>query len=155
MQEWRELVERIQDELHYLQDEVDAVSPLLKKLELIEPDEVEIRAVGATLHAFYGGVERILTIIAKRFDPPIADGRRWHRALLDQATTETEWRPRVISSGLHARLVEYLGFRHVFRHNYPGTLRWVQCGSLFRALGITCSQLEQEIAAFLENRVEQ
>lgn len=150
LQEWHEVVERVQEELQSLQEEIDAVGPLLRKLTQVEPDEVEMRAAAATLHAFYSGVERLLLVIARRCDASTPQSIRWHRELLDQVALPTDSRPRVISSQLHSQLIEYLGFRHVFRHNYSGTLRWAQCVGLVQALEETCSRLQQEVLAFIE-----
>lgn len=110
LKEWADFVERITDEIELLHQEVDAIQPLADKLQLIDPDPVELRAAAASLHAFYSGIERVLLL-----------------------------------------LVEYLGFRHVFRHNYPETLRWTQCSSLFRSMSDVFSQFRTEVEAFLES----
>ena len=151
LKEWSDFVERITDEIELLHQEVDAIRPLADKLQLMDPDPVELRAAAASLHAFYNGIERVLLLLVRRLDSTVPTGIRWHRELLDQAADSTRNRPAIISNGPKEPLVEYLGFRHVFRHNYPGTLRWAQCSSLFRSMSDVLSQFRTEVEAFLEN----
>ncbi len=150
MNEWADLVRRITDEIELLDEEVDAVRPLADKLRKADPDPVELRAAAATLHAFYSGIERILLLLVRQRDTTLPSGIRWHRELLDQAADGTGNRTAIISDELRATLVEYLGFRHVFRHNYPGTLRWAQCSTLFRPMPEVLRRFRSEVNAFLD-----
>jgi hypothetical protein len=150
LKEWSEFVERIHDEIELLNQEVEAVRPLADKLQLMDPDPVELRAAAATLHAFYSGIERVLLLLVRRLDSTLPSGVRWHRQLIDQASVFTENRMAIISHDLREKLVEYLGFRHVFRHNYPGTLRWEQCSTLFRSLPDVLGRFRTEVESFLE-----
>ncbi|MFO8063396.1 MAG: hypothetical protein R6V29_02045 [Spirochaetia bacterium] len=151
MNEWHEFEERVHDELELLSDEISAVAPLTRKLQQHEPDPIELRAAATTLHAFYNGVERILVQIMRRFDDSIPNSTRWHRELLDQAIESTSDRSAIVGSELHDSLVDYLGFRHVFRHNYPATLRWRQCKSLFHRLEQVHEEFRLEIEQFLDS----
>ena len=89
---------------------------LLGELEH-EFDLVELRAAATTLHAFYNGVERIFSIIAKYVDREDLTGRRRHRELLQRMTLPSENRNAVIETELADKLLDYLGFRHRFRHS--------------------------------------
>ena len=151
LKKWSDFVERIADEQDLLHKEVDAIRPLADKLQVTDPDPVELRAAAASLHAFYSGIERVLLLLVRRLDPALPSGIRWHRELLDQAADNTNNRTAIISDGLKERLVEYLGFRHLFRHNYPGTLRWAQFSSLFRSMSDVFCQFRTEVEAFLES----
>jgi hypothetical protein len=48
LKEWSEFGERIHDEIDLLNQEVEAVRPLADKLQLMDPDPVELRAAAAT-----------------------------------------------------------------------------------------------------------
>lgn len=150
MNEWADLLERITDEIELLNEEVDAVRPLADKLRVVDPDPVELRAVAATLPAFYSGIERIVLLLVRRRDTVLPSGIRWHRELLDQAAGGAGSKTAIISQELKATLVEYLGFRHVFRHNYPGTLRWAQCGTLFRSMPEVLRRFRIEVDTFFD-----
>ncbi len=149
MNEWPEFEERVTDELESLDDELSAIAPLRAKLRQADPDPVELRAAATTLHAFYNGVERILIQIVRHFDDSIPNSISWHRELLNQAVEATSGRSAILSAELHNQLVDYLGFRHVFRHNYPATLRWMQCKPLFQRLEQVHEAFRAEIEGFL------
>ena len=146
-----ETSEKLKTELEDLQSEISAVGPLLDKLEVSQPDGVEIRAVATTLHAFYNGVERIFLIIAKGIDDQVPQSVHWHRELLDQMKDSTERRAPVVDEKLHERLVEYLGFRHFFRHSYPMQLNW----QLMEGLTKNLRKIHEELAASLKGFIEE
>lgn len=58
MSESPELRDAVDGELKDLVAELDSVQPLLDKVFAAEPDAIELRAIAATLHAYYNGVER-------------------------------------------------------------------------------------------------
>jgi hypothetical protein len=119
-----DLVSAILVELASIQDEMNAVHPLLFKLKRAEPDEIELRAVGATLHSFYTGIERILLLVANHLDESVPNSPRWHRDLISQMSRSTNRRAEILSSELALQFTDYLAFRHVFRHSYSNQLRW-------------------------------
>ncbi len=137
LSELDKLIRSVELELAEMNEELEAVGPLLNLLERRKPDLVELRAVATTLHAFYNGVERIFTIIAKHVDGEDLTGRRWHRELLQRMTLPSENRNAVIEMELADKLLDYLGFRHRFRHSYPGTLHWNQMAGLVSDLETT------------------
>lgn len=151
MNEWHKFEERVTDELQSLDEELSAIAPLRAKLRQTDPDPIELRAAATTLHAFYNGVERLLMHVSRRFDDSIPTGISWHRELLNHAAEATSDRSAVLSAGLHNELLDYLGFRHVFRHNYPATLRWRQCKSLFQRLEQVHGAFRSEVKRFLDN----
>lgn len=124
MNEWRSLAHRLREELDQLAAEVEGVRPLFDKLAECQPDEIELRAAALTLHGFYNGVEAIFLIIAKNVDHRVPEGVRWHRHLLDQMKASTDLREPVVDEEAYDRLLEYLSFRHIVRHTYPGSLSW-------------------------------
>ena len=139
------------DELESLDEELSAIAPLRARLRQTVPDPIELRAAATTLHAFYNGVERLLIHVSRRFDDSIPKSMSWHRELLNQAAEATSGRSAILSAELHNELLDYLGFRHVFRHNYPATLRWEQCKPLFHRLEQVHKAFRSEVERFLED----
>ena len=126
--------ERIEEELEQLTNEIDGVRPLFEKLANHEPDDIEMRAAALTLYGFYNGVEAVFLIIAKYIDRQVPNDVRWHRKLLDQMKRPTDIRAAVIDQNDYDTLVKYLSFRHMVRHNYPGTLNWNRFRKIARGL---------------------
>jgi hypothetical protein len=149
LKEWREIRKRIDEELVALEKEVGGVRPLFQKLSAGEPDEVELRAAALTLHGFYNGVEAVFLIIARKFDASVPDGFRWHRALLDQMRATTTNRPAVIDQQLYDMLLEYLSFRHMVRHTYPGTLVWEGFREIAASLPEAHGEVDRAIRDFV------
>lgn len=149
MSKWLELQRSVTVELSNLRSELECVQPLLDKLRLQEPDAIEIRAAAATLHAFYGGVERILVLVAKSYGEPAGAASNWHRDLLAHMSGPGIDRRAMLSAQLREQLSEYLGFRHLFRHAYPMTLRWSRLRPLVEKLTTTVEQFSREVETFL------
>lgn len=139
----------ILDEIASIQDEVDAIRPLLDKLRVATPDLIELRAMGATLHAFYTGVERVLLLIAKHIDHRVPQSGHWHRDLLNQMTSSTDSRPSILSFDVSARLADFLAFRHVFRHSYSDQLRWELMQPLANDMGRTLRLIQSSVNRWL------
>ena len=80
---FRELAERIRNELEDLGRCVDRVTSAWSKLPLdSEEDSVYLDSVALNLHSFYSGLERLFELIARRIDGRIRSGESWHRELL-------------------------------------------------------------------------
>lgn len=151
MKEWPELRTSVRTELEDLKAEIEAVDPLLKKLAIHDPDSIEVRAVAATLHAFYNGIERVFLLIARHVDETTPQGATWHRDLLSQMRYSSTHRDPVISNALAEELSEYLGFRHFFRHAYPMRLSWGLIEHLVQHLPAVQARTEQAIESFLRS----
>lgn len=149
MSELPELRDAVDGELKELVAELDSVQPLLAKVFAAEPDAIELRAIAATLHAYYNGVERVFVLIAKHFSELPAESHTWHRDLLKQMSTSTDHRPRVISNELRDELSQLLGFRHFFRHAYPMRLKWDLIRPLVKHLELSRRAFKREVYAFL------
>ena len=146
-----ELSSEIRTELLDLSTELEAVRPLLNKLQVSMPDSIEIRAVATTLHAFYNGVERICVRIVKELDGDLPSGHNWHRQLLTVARNSGPNRPPIIPQRLYDELLDYLGFRHFFRHSYPASLQWEQLKPLVGRLGDTHQRFHSSVQVFLDS----
>jgi predicted nucleotidyltransferase len=114
------------------------------------PDEYQILSSGGLLHNFYGEVERLFERIAARLDGDVPGGSNWHTDLLRRM--EHPWgtaRPAVIDHALATRLMDYLRFRHLFRHSYGFELEWERCKGLAEGIRQTMAHLQEQLQAFL------
>ncbi|HXF38138.1 MAG TPA: nucleotidyltransferase domain-containing protein [Blastocatellia bacterium] len=116
-----------------------------------EPTSIEIRAAGSIIHDFYGVVERIFERIAVRLGPGLPAGDSWHTFLLRSMELEARGiRAAVIDHELASRLVDYLRFRHLFRHSYGYELQWQKLRPLIQGLGETLELLRSQLAKFTD-----
>lgn len=141
--------DRIKVELQELASELAAISPLLDKVFSADPDEVEIRAIAASLHAFYTGIERIFVLVEKGTATSLPKSTRWHQELLERVATASENRPPVIEPSLKEELTDYLAFRHFFRHSYPMQLDWELLQPLVKRLQLVWKMFEVQITKYL------
>lgn len=112
-------------------------------------DKTDDLAVAAVLHSFYGGLENIFQRIAKRIDFQLPPSEQWHTGLLDQMTSATDKRPRLLSTETATLLKDYLQFRHFFRHNYLFVLEHERLEKLVRPLLEIWKQTRGEIEEFV------
>lgn len=126
--------------------EISEIDTLLEKAAVLvslcqnkEPDFIEISAVGATLHSFYNGTENILSLIGKFQGIDSSDKSQWHKTLLNFVVTESNG----FSIEQKQLLLEYMGFRHFFRHTYGYTLQWEKCEHLFLGMTEFWNELKQ------------
>ena len=123
---------------------------LLSKARQGTPDLVEMTAVASVLHSFYTGLENIFKCIAEDVDKTVPTGDRWHRRLLDQMMTNSDAREAVLSTATAQRLVEYLGFRHYYRHGYSFFLDWEKLRELVVPLDEAWEATRGELSRFVE-----
>jgi hypothetical protein len=123
--------------------------PLLLKVQTTVPDGIERSAIAAMLHSFYTGTENLLKRIAIECDGGLPGGPKWHRALLDSMAAPGNARPAVLSATLHARLAEYLQFRHVFRQAYSFQMQWEKMQPLVSDCQATLTDLEAQLQQWL------
>ena len=97
------------------------------------------------MHSFYNGIENIFTIVAKEIDQHQPSSTNWHRNLIDQMTQDNQARSAIVSSSVREVLVEYLSFRHFFRHSYSFHLEWEQMKSLIVDLRPNWIKIKSEL----------
>ncbi|HEV7796554.1 MAG TPA: nucleotidyltransferase domain-containing protein [Pyrinomonadaceae bacterium] len=132
--------------LHRLVDESKAI--LNSSSE--EPSSVELRALGSIVHDFYTACERIFERVAVYLGPGVPVGDNWHVSLLRSMELPIEGkRPAVIEHQLAWRLVDYLRFRHLFRHTYGYELKWEKLQALVERLETTRTSLSQQLDEFV------
>ena len=115
---------KIAFEISQIDELIEKSSVLLQKCILQEPDFIELNAAGAILHSYYNGLESIFLFIRKNIDRTVLSSERWHSELLKSMFTATETRRPLFEKKLYDQLVDYMGFRHFFRHTYGYHLRW-------------------------------
>jgi hypothetical protein len=120
-------------------------SELLEKCEQNEPDKVEIAALGSVLHSFYNGLENIFSVIAKEVDASLPQGFSWHKDLLIQISNKASSRNAVISEATREKLINYLGFRHFYRHSYSFFLDWNDLKPLITNLNPTWNEVRESL----------
>ncbi len=116
----------------------------------------DVDALSALLHSAYTAMERVMTHIAKyegNYDGLRSQSFMWHSALLNLLAAPTDNRSSIISEPLYARLKEYLGFRHVFRHAYLHELQWSKMHGLVQNLESVIIVFESEVTGYLEKKV--
>ena len=115
---------KIAFEISQIDELIEKSSVLLQKCILQEPDFIELNAAGAILHSYYNGLENIFLLIRKNIDKTVLSSERWHSELLKSMFAATETRRPIFEKKLYDQLVDYMGFRHFFRHTYGYHLRW-------------------------------
>lgn len=124
---------------------------LLKKCRTTEPDLIELTAAASVIHSFYNGVENIFLTIAKRIDEQTPLGLQWHRDLLKQMNSKVKNREyQVISESTLTQLIEYMGFRHFYRHSYSFVLKWSEMKRLILNIEDTWVMVKTDIQQFLK-----
>jgi predicted nucleotidyltransferase len=140
----------IEDELVALERVVENTEEALALLS-DDPSQFELHGLAAYLHQLYTGVESIFERIAVWSGEGLPRGEYWHVDLLNQMAEEQAGvRPAVINEPLRARLREYLGFRHFFRHAYGYTLLWNKMRWKAESMSETLVMLREQLRVFFE-----
>ena len=141
---------RIQRDIAYIDQLIEAYAPLLAQAEEQTPDLVQITALASVLHSFYNGLEAVFTVIAKEIDGELPAGNRWHRDLLEQMGRDNERRTTVLLPELLGQIQNYLAFRHYYRHTYSFFLRWEELQELVLPLSSVWNQTKNALEEFVE-----
>jgi len=147
---WAKVRKAVTLERQQLRRLLDEYRPILDACTTSPLDLARLMALAAMVHSFYNGVENIFKRIAAEIDGGPPSGGFWHKTLLDSMAAATSQRGAVISADLHARLKEYLAFRHLFRHSYAFDLDWDSMKPLVLGCEETLRQLNRELDQFLE-----
>lgn len=118
---------KIKYEISEIDELLEKASVLINLCQNKEPDFIELSAAGATLHSFYNGIENIFVLIGKSENYNFSKSSQWHRDLVDFTFSKIK---NGFTQELKSSLLEYMGFRHVFRHSYGYTLQWEKCSHL-------------------------
>ena len=125
--------------------------PLLDLCKHKDPDFVEASAAGSFLQSFYNGIEGIILLLFKGIGENIPNDVQWHKKLFDKAFKATEKRSILFRDDYKEKLVEYLSFRHFFRHSYGFEIDWNRLRPLINEVEELWKILEKDIHKFIEN----
>ena len=148
------LKRQIELEFENMEKDVQDLSDFLLKNTDIKPTPIEMSGVGSYVQNFYNGIERIFERIAVAFDDNTPEGENWHSLLLEQMEIETSNRPIVINHDLSVILLNYLKFRHLFRHIYSGELNWEKLYKLAIRVPDTLTAFKEQISNFI-NKIQE
>jgi len=125
---------------------LEQVDPLLKLCKLKDPDFIEMSAMAAVLHSFYNGIESIFLIVDKYKNQSDLKSAGWHKELLNRAVNELN----IISIESRDILVEYMQFRHFFRHAYNFQMNWKKMEHLAFGIVSIWEQVKIEVVSSLK-----
>ena len=145
------LKEKIEYEVLRINKLFDSGKPLLDLCKLREPDFVEASATGAFLQSFYNGIEGIVLLIFKSIGENIPNDLQWHKKLFEKAFEANDHRTAIFRRECKGKLIEYLSFRHFFRHSYGYELDWKRLKPLISAVKELWRVLEEDMIKFIEN----
>ncbi|UCH95614.1 MAG: hypothetical protein JSV88_01875 [Candidatus Aminicenantes bacterium] len=147
------LLEQVIEKIEFELEEINSLFELYKD-ELLalnkKPNLMEVTAFAGVLHSFYNGLEKIFLVIAKNIDNKMPDDSKWHKTLLLQMTIDNESMCKVLSHEMKDRLLDYLAFRHFFRHTYSFRLDWEEMEDLIKSISDVWRKFKSEIAGFLK-----
>lgn len=123
---------------------------LIQKCKITEPDFIDISAAGYTLHSYYNGLENIFLLISKNIDKTSFSSQRWHKELLDSMFLKNNMRNPILDEKFHETLLDYMSFRHVFRHSYGYVLDWNRLKPLFFSMSENWKEVKSSILSFVE-----
>jgi hypothetical protein len=142
------VIEQIEFEIGQIDRLLEVYADLLTRVQHKSPDAVEMAAVASVLHSFYNGLENVFSSVAKGIDGDVPGGSGLHSSLLKRMMLPGISRPPLLSQDNGNRLVDYLGFRHFYRHSYTFFLDWEKVGELVSHLIDVWSQVRGEIISF-------
>lgn len=145
------VIAQVNLEIAQIDELFKSYSNLLDKIRIEKPDLIEITASASILHSFYNGLENIFLCIAKRIDGKVPTGDRWHRDLLDQIQNTTSKRTQVLSAQIIDHLIDYMGFRHFYRHSYSFQLEWEELAKLILPMQDLWKKIKNELQTFLDS----
>lgn len=138
-------------EISQIDELFKSYSSLLHRIRKVEPNMIEVTACASVLHSFYNGLENIFLSIVKRIDRNVPTGDRWHRDLLYQMGKETPERKQVLTNKTIDQLVDYMGFRHFYRHSYSFSLEWDELEILIVPVENIWQRIKDELEIFLNS----
>lgn len=149
------LEQKLRFAVSQLEEHIEKSLVLVRKCHLHEPDYVELCAIGSILHGYYNGIENILLLIKKGIDENIPNGGKWHNDLLLSMFEQTDKRIPVFPEDLKAMLLDYMNFRHFFRHSYSYNLKWEKAAPLFLGLENNWESIKASLDNFILEHTSQ
>jgi hypothetical protein len=132
----------------------DACRDRIDEASRDEPVSFPPLAVAGVLHSSYRGVENIMDRVSRECDGGPPTGPAWHQDLLVSMGRPRTARPALFNQPQTDSLLEYLGFRHVYRSHFRFLLEWNRMAFLVRRLSTTIDEVDQAYRAFAERLAE-
>lgn len=115
-----------------------------------KPPPRELRGIGAVVHDFYTGIERVFESIAPELNGGLPASPSWHRELLETMTLDLPGlRPPLLRTETAHALQEFLRFRHLFRNLYGFELEWSRLRALLERLPTTWAAVQTDLERFV------
>jgi hypothetical protein len=150
-----EVIEQIEVEFELMEQFFETYAVLFQRaVEDEKINVIEATALASVLHSFYNGLENIFVVIGKRFDFRMPTGEQWHRSLLLQMSTPTPLRSPVLTEETVAQLIDYLSFRHFYRHSYSHLINWNKLKQLVLPMPALWLQVKRELQHFIQSLQE-
>ena len=112
----------IQSEIVKIDDLMDAAKSLLDAFISGVYGFEKTTAIAWTLHCYYTGIEKILSLIYQDLQMKLEKSSDWHKTLLGFAFEQNRTKGRLFKVELRSLLIDYLKFRHRVRNIYPHEL---------------------------------
>lgn len=145
---------KIEYELTQIERLLIEAKPLFDLCRKKKPDFIELSAFASVMHSFYNGIESIFLLVAKNIDKKVPDNERWHKTLLNQMIDPTDDRASIIASETYELLIDYLEFRHFFRHAYSFKLEWDKMSVLSDNLRTTWKSFQSDIQNLIKTNLD-
>lgn len=135
-----ELLRKIEFEFELIDAELEVVSDLKGRGLKASFNRIELRALAASLHSIYNGIEKIIMLILKEKGVCISKDQSWHSTLLKEAQAAG-----CISVSTEISLRDLMGFRHFFRHAYGFMLDQSLLEPLYQDIDVLVARFRSEI----------
>ena len=145
------LKEKIEHEIFRINKLFDSGKPLLDLCKLKEPDFIEASAAGSFLQSFYNGIESVVLLIFKAIKEEIPNDIHWHRKLFEKTFETNDKRTAIFQNSYKEQFIEYLSFRHYFRHSYGYEIDVFRLKPLINDVEKLWEFIKGDIRKFIEN----
>jgi len=145
------LKEKIEHEILRINKLFDSGKPLLDLCKHKDPDFIEASAAGSFLQSFYNGIESIVLLIFKTIKEEIPNDIHWHRKLFEKTFEKNDKRTAIFQNNYKDQFIEYLSFRHFFRHSYGYEIDVVRLKPLIIGVEKLWEFIEGDMKKFIEN----
>jgi hypothetical protein len=133
-----------------LEATIAAHAEILDRAKTGQPlKEHELSAFAYMLLTLYTDIEAIFKLISQTFDGGPKDSASWHSDLFRSMAKQSAKRPAVLSPALHAKLREYMDFRHFSTYATAAVLDWDKMAPLVLGAETLLADLKVELQDFL------
>ena len=146
-----DLIEMISFQISEIEKLFEEYDSFFQNMNYDDPSVIDKTVIGSIMHSFYNGIENIFEIIAKNIDNFVPSGNKTHKELLNNIHMDNEKRSAIIDKETYDLLMDYLGFRHFYRHSYSFHLNWEKLKPLVVNLSMTWNKAKEQIKCFMDS----